>query len=287
MKIGFYGLGIMGSRMAEQLLSLNDELMVYNRTFSKANLLAKKGATVADSPQELSAHADILFTMLSTPEVVKEVAIGEQGFLSAMKPQSLWIDCSTVNPSFSREMADVAQKHNIRFVDAPVAGSKAPAETGELLFLVGGDKEDVQQGIPYFNAMGKKVIHAGDVGMGTSLKMVFNLLLGEAMSAFSEAIHLGKSLGLSQEILLENLIGSPVVAPFIAAKKNKIVNNEYDPEFPLKWMHKDLELASKSGYESNTPLPAVNIIKELYAMAKKKDMGEQDFSAIFNLFSDG
>lgn len=282
MKISFYGLGIMGSRMAANLLSSDADLMVYNRTASKAKPLAEAGATVAESPQQLAEHADILITMLATPEAVKETATGDTGFLNFMESGSLWVDCSTVNPSFSRKMASKADRHDVRFMDAPAAGSKAPAESGDLLFLVGGDESDVELCTPYFKTMGRDLIHAGEAGRGTALKMVFNLLLGEAMEAFAEGMHLGESLGFNQDMLLETLVGSPVVAPFISAKKDKIAQQDFEADFPLKWMQKDLELASQTAYETNAALPAGNVIKELFAMAKQEDMGEQDFSAIYS-----
>ena len=286
MNIGFYGLGLMGSRMAQHILSTDARLTVYNRTISKASLLADQGAIVADSPHELAASSDILFTMLSTPEAVRDAALGDEGFLTSMKTDALWVDCSTVNPSFSREMHKKTETHGLRFMDAPVAGSTAPAESGNLLFLAGGDESDLEQAQPYFDVMGKKTIHAGEVGQGTSLKMVFNLLLGEAMVVFSEGMHLGQSLGLSKDMLMEALIGAPVVAPFITAKQEKIQNNKFDPEFPLKWMHKDLHLAAQSGYESGAALPAGNVIKELFALAEREGLSEQDFSAIYSFIND-
>lgn len=267
--------------MAANLLKTDADLMVYNRTLSKAEKVAEKGAKIAESPRELAEHADILFTMLSTPEVVRKTATGGNGFLSAMESDSLWVDCSTVNPSFSREMYKEARAHNIRFMDAPAAGTKGPAETGDLLFLVGGAEKDLDECKPYFEKMGKKVIHAGDIGMGASLKMVFNLLLGEAMAAFAEGLNLGESMGFSKDMLLETLVGSPVVAPFIAGKKEKIANGDYEPEFPLRLMQKDLQLASQTGYETSAPLPAGNIVKEVFAMAKQEGLGEEDFSAIY------
>lgn len=272
----------MGSRMAAHLIESDTHLAVYNRTRSKAEPLAKKGAQVAESPRELADHSDILFTMLATPKVVSEAALGDEGFLPSMHASSLWVDCSTVNPSFSRQMAKEAEQYNVRFVDAPVAGSKAPAESGDLLFLVGGENKDIQECMPYFDKMGKKVITAGATGMGTSLKMVFNLLLGQAMMAFSEGMVLGEALGLSRENLLEILVGSPVVAPFISGKKEKIATDTFDTEFPLQWMHKDLHLASQCGYETHTPLPAVNAVKEVFALAKNDELGEKDFSAIYS-----
>lgn len=275
----------MGSRMAANLLGSDADLVVYNRTISKADLLAERGAVVAESPKELAEHSDILFTMLSTPEAVEETATGEEGFLPHLKAGSLWVDCSTVNPSFSRRMARIAGEQNIRFLDAPVAGTKAPAASGDLLILVGGDEADLAECAPWFDRMGRKVIHAGGTGMGTSLKMIFNLLLGEAMLAFSEGMALGESLGLSKEMLLETLVGSPVAAPFITGKKENIQSDTYETEFPLKWMQKDLQLASLCGYETDTPLPAVNAVKEVFALAKQSGLGDEDFSAIYSWLS--
>lgn len=285
MNIGFYGLGLMGSRMAKNVLKSGADVTVYNRTLSKAEPLKEHGAQIANTPEKLASHSEILFTMLSTPEVVEETALGENGFLDELKEDSLWVDCSTVNPSFSKRMAKESNDKNIRFLDAPVAGSTAPAENGELLFLVGGEKEDLEKCRPYLELMGKKVIHAGGNGKGTALKMVFNLLLGEAMTAFSEGVTLGESLGIDRKTLLDILPGSPVVAPFLSAKKDKIASDKYDVEFPLKWMQKDLHLAAKSGYETGAPLPLVNANKEVYAMAKREGMADEDFSAIFRFIN--
>lgn len=132
------------------------------------------------------------------------------------------MDSSTVNPAFSREMAEECHKRQLAFVDTPVAGSKDPAENGELLFLAGGDKQVIDQLDPYFQAMGKKYIHVGKHGMGTSLKMVFNLLLGQAMFAFSEGMNLGEWLGIDQHKLLDVLLQSPVVAPFISGMRSRL-----------------------------------------------------------------
>jgi len=186
-----------------------------------------------------------------------------------------------VNPSFTRKMASLSKKYGIQFLDAPVAGSKVPAEEGELIFLVGGETELVNNCAPFFETIGKKYIHVGENGKGTSLKMVFNLLLGQAMNAFSEGMALGESLGIDKDTLFNTLLGSPVVAPFIATKREKMDQENYEAEFPLKWLQKDLQLASDTAYEQDVPLPAVNLIKEIYAQAKKSGYADEDFSSIY------
>lgn len=282
MKIGFIGLGIMGSRMAQNLLKNGFNLVLYNRTKDKALPLLEAGAEWANSPRELAKKVDFLITMLSTPEVVEQMATEEQGFLANLPQGSMWMDCTTVNPTFSRKMAALAEEHHIRFVDAPVAGSQKPAEEGQLLFLVGGKREDVVFCEPLFKAMGKKHIHVGDVGQGAALKMIFNLLLGEAMMAFAEALSLGLQFGLEKSFLLDILLEAPVTAPFLKGKREKLESEVFEAEFPLQWMQKDLQLASISAYEQGIALPGLNVIKEVFAQAKQHGLAEQDFSAIFN-----
>lgn len=267
--------------MAANIAKAGYDIVVYNRTRQKAEPVVHHAqAQWRDTPIEVAKESDILFTMLASPEVVRETALGENGFLEHMRPDTIWVDSSTVNPSFSVEMAAESKKRKVEFLDAPVAGSLGPAEKGELIFLVGGMNAVVKKCEPLFQVMGKKYVHVGENGKGTSLKMVFNLLLGEAMYAFSEGMNLGRSLGISRETLLEVLMGSPVVAPFIAGKREKLENGDYEPEFPLRWMQKDLQLASKTAYEEGMPLPAVNVIKEIYSMARKQGYGEKDFSSI-------
>ncbi len=281
MHIGFIGLGIMGSRMAANLLEAGYELTVYNRTEEKAAPLLADGATWGESPAQIAGVADVLITMLSTPEVVRKVALEGGGFLDQMREGTIWVDSSTVNPTFSREMAEEARARGVHFVDAPVAGSKAPAEAGKLLVLVGGSDEDVATCQPLFDVMGRKSIHVGDNGMGTSMKMVINMLLADAMAAFSEAIALGQGLGIAQETLFETLLDGPVVAPYLSSKREKFESGEYGTEFPLRWMHKDTHLATLSAYEAGVAMPASNAVKELFAQARAAGLGEQDFSALF------
>lgn len=281
MKIGFIGFGIMGSAMAANLAKAGYHLLVYNRTKSKVEGLLSDNVVWKQSAYELAAEADIVFTMLSTPEVVSDISCGPNGFLEALKPGSIWVDCSTVNPSFSRQMALRCREHSVGFLDAPVSGSKLPALKGELVFLVGGDADHVMGCAPYFNVMGLKYIHVGGNGMGSAMKMVINLILGEAMFAFSEGMVLGESLGITREMLFDVLIGSPVVAPLMAMKREKMLTGDYSPEFPLQWVQKDLHLAAQTAFECNVSLPGVNAVKEIYALAKRRGFAESDLCAIY------
>jgi 3-hydroxyisobutyrate dehydrogenase/glyoxylate/succinic semialdehyde reductase len=272
--------------MAANLHKKGHELIVYNRTKAKALDLSEEGIMVVDSPSAFASRVDVIISMVSNPQAVRHVALKANGFLNQLKPGSIWIDYSTVNPSFSRQMAAECSKHNIRFMDAPVAGSKGPAATGELVFFVGGEDTDLQECYPYFSAMGRKVVHVGPAGSGAAMKMVFNLLLGNAMVSFAEGMSLGRSMGLSQEQLFDVLMGSPVLAPFIALKKDKITTGNFEADFPLRWMQKDLHLAALCGYENEAALPLTNTAKELYAQAKNQGLADLDFAAIYRLMND-
>ena len=287
MKIGFIGLGIMGSRMATNLKKKGHDLVVNNRTRPKAEQLIASGALWAASPAEVAKQVPILITMLSTPEAVSETALtGKGSFFEHLKPGSLWIDCSTVNPSFSRSMAAEARRRKVRFIDAPVAGSKIPAEQGQLLFFAGGEKADVDEARPLLETMGKAVHHVGANGMGTAMKMVNNLMLSQAMVAFCEALVLGESLGMTKDALLTTLQSSPVSAPFLALKRGKLESGNFEVEFPLRWMHKDMQLVSQTAYESGAAIPAASAAKEVYAAAVRKGLGELDFSAVYKVLAE-
>nr|WP_205503006.1 NAD(P)-dependent oxidoreductase [Rufibacter sp. SYSU D00308] len=281
MKVGFIGLGIMGSRMAANLQKAGHDLVVYNRTAQKAEELVQNGATLAQTPEEVGRQCRVVFTMLATPEAVEEVALGQQGFLKELPGNSLWIDASTVNPSFSKRMAQVALKMGHRFLDAPVSGSLKPAETGQLVFLVGGEAPDVEEVKPLLDVMGRAVLHIGPHGQGASMKMVNNMLFGQIMAAFAEALRLGTALGITEEVLCQTLLNGPGGAPFLKLKEQKLLHREFSPEFPLEWMHKDLHLAAVTAYEQGVALPTLATVKELFGQAKQAGLAEEDFSALY------
>lgn len=288
MKISFLGLGIMGSRMAANLLKLEGiDLTVWNRTTAAAKVPQLAKATVASTLTTAVAEADLVFSMLSTPEAVADCFFGEDGALTLMKKDALWVDCSTVNPSFSRRAAEEANKAGIRFFDGPVAGSKPQAEMAQLAFFLGADAETIDPVRPYLEVMGAKVIPFGNVGQGSAFKMIVNMMLAQSMVVFSEAVLLGESLGIEREFLLNVIPGLPVIAPFTKFKVDAIRKDAYDVNFPLELILKDLHLAAVTAYEVGQPLHLANATKELYASANRAGMGRLDFSAIHRLLAGG
>lgn len=280
MKIAFIGLGIMGSRMAANLLAANIELTVWNRSEEAQLQLQELGAIASPSATEAVKDADVVFSMLSTPEVVRSIFFGSEGALSHMKPNAIWADCTTVNPSFSLASEEEAGKYNLRFADTPVAGTKPQAQNAELVFFVGGSPVILEELQPYLKVMGSKIIALGSTGQGASLKMLVNILLAQSMVIFSEAVLLGEKMGISKDFLLNTLPNLPVTAPFTKLKTEMIREDKYDVQFPLEWMQKDLHLAALTAYEYQHPLYLANLTKELFAAASKQGMSRLDFAAI-------
>lgn len=285
MNVSFIGLGIMGSRMAANLLKHQVALTVFNRSAAPLQALTALGAKGAASCGDAVVEADVVFSMLPSPEVVAQVAMGADGFVQRMKKHAVWVDCSTVNPSFSREAHQAAQRRGVEFLDAPVAGTKPHAEKGELVFFVGGGRATLDAVEPLLKCMGGKVVHVGAVGQGSAFKMVVNALLAQAMLAFSEAVLFGQKLGLPEALLLDALPAMPVSAPFIKAKAEKIRAADYDAQFPLEWMYKDLHLAAMTAYENHHPMYMMGLAKELFGHAKDKGLGREDFSAVYKFLS--
>lgn len=287
MKVAFIGLGIMGSRMAANLLKNGVDLTVWNRTSSITEPLRDQGAKVALTLDEAVANKDIVFSMLSTPQVLNQLAFGEHGFVKSMKPDALWVDCTTVNPSFSEKSSENAKAMGIRMLEAPVAGTKPHAQNAELTFFVGGLNSDLNEVKPLLEMMGKKVLHVGEAGKASALKVLVNSLLGQSMLIFAETVILGEKMGLEKEFLLNLLPNLVVSAPFTKAKAEMIRKDDYEVQFPLELMQKDMELVAESAYEQVQPLYMANIAKEVYAHARKKGLGRLDFSAIYRFLDVG
>lgn len=282
MKIGFIGLGIMGSRMAANLQKAGHQLQVYNRNANKCEQLTLLGATQAATPKLAARGADVIFTMVSDPAAIRAVALGVDGLIDGMHDDAIWIDCSTIGPGESLALAAAANDRGLQFLEAPVSGSKAPAASGDLTFLVGGPAALLENTQVLFDIMGAKTVHVGDYGSAGALKLVLNHLLGVSMAAFSEGLALGNALGIAPEKLFESLLATPLVPPYLAIKRSKIIDGELEADFPLKWMNKDLALVCEAAYQNEVAMPLANSAKELYRLAQLHGHAEHDFAAIYH-----
>jgi 3-hydroxyisobutyrate dehydrogenase len=289
-RIGFIGLGHMGSRMARRLLDAGYSLGVYDRTQEHMEPLARAGARRATSPSELAAGSDIVISMLSNDEAVREVMFGDQDVLTGAKPGSILVDMSTVSPETSRAVRDAAGRCSVYVLDATVSGSTPLAEQGSLVIFVGGDNAAFQRCKPIFDVLGKSVYYMGPSGAGTTMKLVVNTLLGLEMQAIAEAIAFGEKAGLPKGELLDVLAQTAVIAPAHAPKLDNARREEYPANFALPLMHKDFGLILQHAAELDVPMPATAAAYQManaeLALRQREGDGqaaEEDFSAVIKL----
>ncbi|MCK9376755.1 MAG: NAD(P)-dependent oxidoreductase [Syntrophobacterales bacterium] len=279
-KIGFMGLGIMGAPMAANILKAGYPLTVYNRTAAKAEPLAKLGAQVAASPKALAQDAQIIVAMVTGPEALYELLFGPEGAAEAFGPEQVFINMSSVSPSFTLELGKELAPTAIRFVDAPVSGTKKPAEDGALVILAGGNRQRVQELEPLFLTMGKKVIYCGKTGQGSMMKMFINLLLGLMMEGFAEALNFGRLGGLDLEAMLETVASGAMNAPMFQVKAANFRDQKFQAAFPLKHLAKDAKFVVDTAYELGAPVPAGQMLLHLYRLGVAQGWGDEDISAI-------
>jgi len=280
MDIAFLGMGIMGSRMAANLAKAGHAVKVWNRTVEKASALTEFGCTLAPSPALAVKSAQVVFTMLSDPEALRQTAFGAQGFLDAMTPGTLWVDHSTVDPTTSRQMGQNATNRGLRFLDIPVSGSSGAAAGAKLIFFAGGAAEDLSEVSPLLLSMGARVVHAGPVGAGASMKLANNLFLAQAQAAWSETLGLAAKMGLDAATVHDAILPTHVAPPFLGLKRAKIENSEWSPEFPLKHALKDIRLALGVARETGLSLRQLETSETLYSEAASQGLGDSDICAV-------
>jgi 3-hydroxyisobutyrate dehydrogenase-like beta-hydroxyacid dehydrogenase len=284
--IGFIGLGIMGQPMALSLLKAGHKLTVYNRTAGKAEPLKQAGAQVASTPAGAAKGADFVILIVTDTAAVEEVVVGKDGILGAVASGAIVIDSSTISPTVSRKMACHVAGKGASWLDAAVTGSRHGAEKGELTFMVGGDPQTFERALPILQVMGKKHIYCGLNGMGLSAKLAQNTIQATMLEVFSEGLVLATKAGVAPETMLEILQSSLARAALTDFKAPFIFKGDFTPYFPLKLMHKDLELAMEAGYTHGVPMPTLAAVKEVYSAAKAQGKGDLDYAAIITFLED-
>jgi ribonuclease D len=232
--VAVLGTGIMGAPMARNLAAAGLEVTAWNRTAEKAKPLAEDEIAVAESPAEAAARAEAVLTMLTAGEAVEEVMTGG-GALEAMAPDALWIQTSTVGLAAIRRLADLAGERGVAFADAPVLGTKEPAEAGELIVLAGGAEGVLDRCIPVFEAVAAKTVRAGDVGAGTRLKLVLNSWVLAITASLAEALALAEALGLEPSTFLETISDGPLDVGYAHLKGKLMLERSFPPSFPCGW----------------------------------------------------
>lgn len=278
--VAVLGLGTMGMGMAKNLLKAGFVVYAYNRTRSKAEPLAALCAKIYDTPAAAVSEADIVIAMLSDDNVSRAVWTGAQGALSGAKPNAVLIDSSTITPAWAEELARLAQKKGLQFLDAPVTGSRIQAEDGQLNFLVGGDAQTLGRVRPALEAMGQNVIHLGPAGSGARLKLINNFLCGVQIASLAEAFVWIERSGLNRDQALEFLKKAAPGSPLLAGISARMVEASYGVNFLLSLMQKDIQYAQadakRLGVELRTAMPAESRFKD----AVQAGFAEKDMSAV-------
>jgi 2-hydroxy-3-oxopropionate reductase len=284
--VGFIGLGIMGKPMAKNLIEAGHELVVFNRTQSKAEELAGDGATVAGSPREVAEQADVIITMLPDSPQVEEVLIGEDGVLEGIKEGALIVDTSTISPVVTEELAAKVKEKGASMLDAPVSGGDVGAIEGTLSIMVGGSEEDFERARPLFDAMGKTVTHVGETGAGQVVKAANQIVVALTIEAVSEALVLGSKGGVAPEKILDVLGGGLAGNKVMEVKREKMLTHSFDPGFRIELHHKDLGIALAAGREYGVTLPVTAIVDQMLQELKMRGRGDRDHSALLTLIED-
>ena len=272
------GTGIMGSAMARNLVTAGIDTTVWDRTPSATAELAGAGATVASSPAEAVRRAQAVITMLPTSAVVSDV-IFENGTIDAFEAGAAWAQMGTIGVPETLELATRVRgtRPDIRFVDAPVSGSKGPAESGQLLILASGPSDAEAALQPAFDAIGRKTMWLGEPGRGSQMKLVVNAYLSVLIEGVAETLTLARQLGIDIANLNAVIEGGPLDAPIADAKLRKMESGDFAAEFPLQWALKDVDLAL--GAAGAVALPVLSAISSQWRAAVESGHGRQDISA--------
>lgn len=281
MKIGFIGLGIMGSAMAANLVKAGYDVTVWNRSPDACQLLAGMGATIEVSPKAVAENSDIIISMMANPAAVEAIRDGADGIIAGLSEGKGFIDMSTIDAETSLESARLAHAAGALYLEAPVAGSRKPAEDATLTIMAAGDRQLYDSALPLFDKMGKKILYLGDTGNASRMKLANNLVMGGMLTALCEGLALAAKSGLDTAQLLEVLDAGAVSNPMFRLKGPQITaNREFPAAFPLKHMQKDLRLALRLAEEVGQPLYATATVNELFKSAVAENLGDADFAAV-------
>ena len=285
-KVGFVGLGIMGAAMAKNLLGAGHELVIYNRTRAKAEVLAKHGANVADSPGEVAEACSVVVTMLPGPPEVREVVGGDGGLLNSAKGGSLIVDMSTSSPALARQLHRTAEDRGVGMLDAPVSGGDVGARDGTLSIMVGGEDKDFERAGPLFGAMGETIVHVGEAGAGQTVKACNQIVVALVIEAVSEALVLGSKAGVAPRRLVEVLSGGLSASKVLEIKARKLLSRTFEPGGKVEYHRKDLGIALAAGREHGTALPVTALVDQMFGALVTKGRGGWDHSALITLIEE-
>jgi 3-hydroxyisobutyrate dehydrogenase-like beta-hydroxyacid dehydrogenase len=283
--LGYVGLGVMGGRVADRLLTKGHTVTGYNRTRSKAQWLIDRGMKWADSPRAVAEAADVVFVMVTDSAALEAVANGPDGVLSGIGTGKLLIDMSTVSPAVSRALAARVRERGADMVDAPVSGSVTTLEQGKLSMMVGGERATFDRVKLLLEDIGPKVTHVGGNGLAVSMKIAVNLSLAVQMLAFSEGVLLAEKSGIDRKTAVEVLTNSVIASPMVQYRGPFVLGLPEEAWFSMDMMQKDMTLALEMGRRLRVPLPTTAVTNEFLTAARGAGLAEKDFAAMFHLLA--
>jgi 3-hydroxyisobutyrate dehydrogenase-like beta-hydroxyacid dehydrogenase len=278
-RLGFIGLGYLGSRMARRLIAAGFPMVVYDLDRTKTAEIAALGAKVARNPGELASEVDVVLSSFPDDLTVEAVYLGTGDVLRRAKPRTRIIELSTISPETSRRLYQAARRVDISALDVAVSGSTPSAATGTLTLFGGGDSEVFQAVEPILSAIASQWFYMGPSGSGVAMKLVVNTLLGVGMQALAEAVALGSTLGLPRDLLFDTLAKTAVVAPAHAGKLATAKKDDYAPQFPVRLMHKDFGLVLAAAAQSGFSMPVTEAAAAINSEEAATGV-EEDFSAV-------
>jgi 3-hydroxyisobutyrate dehydrogenase len=279
--IAVLGLGIMGTGVAVNLLKAGHALAVWNRTASRAQPLAEQGARAAATPADAAQGAEIVFSVVGDDAASRAVWLGADGALAAMPPGAAVVECSTLSVGWVHELHQAAAARSLRFMDAPMGGSKAAAAGATLLLFVGAQPEVFESLRPVLAQMSSQQIHFGPPGAGALYKLINNMLGSIHVSALADALALAEKGGLPQDLVVQALTTGAASSPIVKNKIGRMVGRDYDEaEFATRWMHKDITYAVQAGEAHGLHLALALGAQERFGQALESGLADQDFAAV-------
>ena len=286
-KLGFLGLGLMGYPMARNLLRAGHEVWLWSHTAEKARqLAAEEKGTFCETPQQVAENAECIFLCVGNTEMAEEVILGPKGLIQGIRPGTVVADASTIGPSESRRIGQALKAKGADFLDAPCTGSTPGAQGGTLTFMIGGDQAVFEKVRPYFEPMGKRLYYCGGPGMGLQAKLSQNLILGNLLMAFNEGMVLAAKGGVDPKLMLDILENSAAKSGLIAFKAPYVFRRDFQPNFSVKWMDKDIGLILESGEELGVPLLLTSITRQMFRTAIAAGHGDEDICSTIKVLED-
>ena len=278
MKVGFIGMGIMGSGMVRNLIAAGHEPVIWNRTPEKAQAITE--AAIAANPSEVGASAEIVLICVSDTADVEAVVFGDAGLAEGLSPGSLIVDCSTISPSATRVFAARLADHDIAWVDAPVSGGSEGAAKGTLSIMVGGEAADIARAMPLFEAMGSTITHVGELGAGQTVKIVNQILVVVNQLAVSEALLMAEAAGVDLEATLAAVTGGAAGSWMLANRGPQMIQRDWRPGFTIDLQQKDLRLVLEAADEIGVPIPGTALVFQLYRTLQQQGLGGEGNHAL-------